>query len=171
MCFAADVREVLSRNARRIRPMLQILIKLHGDGEGGNRLSGLDGLYDDGINTFYMDKALAWARRWKTLIEESDTQTSARAYEAATAWTVRQGLRNGSLYSKYGFEYAGPSSHWMPPDIWEGRRNGYQMEKDLPNVEHLYTDRAEAALRASLAGLREAVAAGKVWVGRKDLYF
>ncbi len=170
---AADVREVLSRNARRIRPILQLLTKLnlHGDGDGGNGLSWLDGIYDDGVDTFFLDKAPVWARRWKSLIKESDTQTSARAYEAATAWAVRQGLRNGSLYSKYGFEYADPASHWMPPDIWKVRRSGYQLEKDLPNAEHLYTDRAEAALRASLAGLREAVAAGDVWVGRKDLYF
>jgi hypothetical protein len=43
---AADVREVLSRNARRIRPILQILTKLnlHGDGDGGNGLSWLDGI-------------------------------------------------------------------------------------------------------------------------------
>ena len=170
---AADVREVLSRNARRVRPILQLLtkLKLNGDGDGGNGLSWLEGIYDDGVDTFFLDKAPVWARRWKTLIEESDTQTSARAYEAATAWVVRQGLRNGSLYSKYGFEFADPASHWMPPDIWKTRRSGYQLEKDLPNAEHLYTDRAEAALRASLAGLREAVAAGDVWVGRKDLYF
>jgi hypothetical protein len=170
---AADVREILSRNARRIRPILQLLTKvdLHGDGVGGNGLSWLDGIYRDGVDTFFVDKAPAWARRWKTLIEESDTQSSARAYEAATAWAVRQGLRNGSLYSQYGFDYADPSSHWMPPEIWKERRSGYQFEKDLPNAEHLYTDRAEAALRASLSGLREAVAAGDVWVGRKDLYF
>jgi len=170
---AADVREVLSRNARRIRPILQLLTKLdlHGDGVGGNGLSWLDGVYQDGIDTFFVDTAPAWARRWKTFIEGSDTQTSARAYEAATAWAVRQGLRNGSLYSKYGFDYADPSSHWMPPEIWKIRRTGYQLEKDLPNAEHLYTDRAEAALRASLSGLREAVAAGEVWIGRKDLYF
>ena len=95
-------------------PILQLLVKLklHGDGDGGNGLSWLDGVYDDGINTFYLDKAPAWARRWKTLIEESNLQTSARAYEAAIAWAVRQGLRNGSLYSKYGFEYANPASHW-----------------------------------------------------------
>jgi hypothetical protein len=68
-----------------------------------------------------------------------------------------------------GFDYADPSSHWMPPEIWKERRSGFQFEKDLPNAEHLYTDRAEAALRASLSGL--AVAAGDVWVGRKDLYF
>jgi hypothetical protein len=170
---AADVREVLSRNARRVRPILQLLTKLslNRDGAGGNGLSWLDGIYHDGVATFFVDKAPAWARRWKTLIEESDTQTSARAYEAATAWAVRQGLRNGSLYSKYGFEYADPSSHWMPPEIWKERRRGYQFEKDLPNTEHLYTDRAEAALRASLAGLQDAVATGDVWVGRKDLYF
>ena len=170
---AADVREVLSRNARRIRPILQLLTKLnlHGDGDGGNGLSWLDGVYHDGIDTFFLAEAPPWARRWKTLIEDSDTPTSARAYEAATAWAVRQGLRNGSLYSKYGFDYADPSSHWMPPETWKVRRSGYQLEKDLPNAEHLYTDRAEAALRASLSGLREAVAAGEVWVGRKDLYF
>jgi TnpA family transposase len=170
---AADVPEVLSRNARRVRPILQLLTKLdlQGDGDGGNGLSWLDGVYDDGIGTFFVDKAPVWARRWKTLIEESDTQTSTRAYEAATAWAVRQGLRNGSLYSKYGFDYADPSSHWMPAEIWQRRRYGYQLEKDLPNAEHLYTGRAEAALRAGLSGLREAVAAGEVWVGRKDLYF
>jgi hypothetical protein len=102
-----------------------------GDGVGGNGLSWLDGIYHDGVETFFIDKAPAWARRWRNLIEESDTQTSARAYEAATAWAVRQGLRNGSLYSKYGFDYADPSSHWMPPEIWKGRRSGYQLEKDL----------------------------------------
>lgn len=107
-------------------------------------------------------KAPAWARRWKILIEESDTQTSARTYEAATAWAVRQGLRKGSLYSKYEFEYADPSSHWMPVEIWKVRRSGYQLEKGLPNAEHLCTDRAEAALRASLASLQDAVAAGEV---------
>jgi len=170
---AADVREVLSRNARRIRPILQLLVKLNllGDGEGGHGLSWLDGIYHDGVDTFFVDKAPPWARRWKALIEKSDAQSSARAYEAATAWAVRQGLRNGSLYSKYGFEYSDPARHWMPAEVWRERQGSYQLEKDLPNAEQLYTDRAEAALRASLAGLQEAVVAGEVWIGRKDLYF
>jgi len=131
---AADVREVLSRNARRIRPILQLLTKLdlQGDGAGGDGLSWLVGIYHDGVETFFADKAATWARRWKTLIEESDTQTSARAYEAATAWAVRQGLRNASLFSKYGFDYADPSSHWMPVEIWKERRSGYQFERTSP---------------------------------------
>ena len=150
---AADVREVLSRNARRIRPIIQLLVKLDllGDGAGGNGLSYLTGIYKDGVDTFFIDKAPAWARRWRVLIEASDTQGSLRAYEAATAWNVRQGLRNGSLYSKYGFEYSDPARHWMPPDVWKERRSSYQLEKDLPTSDHLYIERAQAALRASLA--------------------
>jgi hypothetical protein len=117
------VREVLSRNARRIRPILQLLVKLKllGDGEGGHGLSWLDGICHDGVDTFFVDKAPPWARRWKALIEKSDAQSSARAYEAATAWAVRQGLRNGSLYSKYGFEYSDPARHWMPAEVWRER--------------------------------------------------
>ena len=172
---AADVREVLSPNARRVRPILQILTKLnlHGECAGGDGLRWLDGIYDDGIDTFFVDKftAPAWARRWKFLIEDTNTRTSARAYEVATVWVVRQGLRNGSLYSKYGFDYAYPASHWMPPQTWTAPRSAYEFEANLPNAEHLYTDRAEAALRASLSGLQQAVAAGDVWVGRQDMYF
>jgi hypothetical protein len=59
----------------------------------------------------------------------------------------------------------------MPPDVWKERRSSYQLEKDLPTSDHLYIERAQAALRASLAGLQGAVAAGEIWVGRKDLYF
>jgi hypothetical protein len=170
---AADVREVLARNARRIRPIMQLLIKLDllGEGVGSEGLSWLNGIYDDGVNTFFLDKVPPWARRWKTLIEESDLQSSCRAYEAATAWAVRQGLRNGSLYSKYGFEYTDPARQLMPLDTWKQRRSGYELEKDLPKTEDLYIERAQAALRASLAGLQEAVAAGNVWIGKKDLYF
>jgi hypothetical protein len=53
------VREVLSRNARRIRPILQLIIQLdlRGDGVGGNGLSWPDGIYHDGVNTFFLDKA------------------------------------------------------------------------------------------------------------------
>ena len=170
---AADVREVLSRNARRIRPILQLLAKLRflGDSPGGHGLSYLRGVYDDGADTFFIDPAPDWARRWKTLIEESDSHSCCRAFEAATAWAVRQGLRNGSLYSRYGFEYADPTGHLMPADVWKQRRGSYQLEKELPNTDHLYIERAQAALRASLGGLQEAAAAGEVWIGHNDLYF
>ena len=59
----------------------------------------------------------------------------------------------------------------MPTTVWEERRASYQYEKSLPQSAERYTDRAQAALEASLAGLQDAVTAGDVWIGRKDLYF
>jgi hypothetical protein len=56
---AADVREVLTRNARRIRPVLEALVKLdlRGDGPGREGLEWLKDTYKDGVDQFVMDKA------------------------------------------------------------------------------------------------------------------
>ena len=170
---AADVREVLTLNARRIRPVLEALVKLDLRGTGPAR-DGLDWLkdtYKEGVSQFLIDKAPAWARRWNTLIEDPDSGRSLRAYEAATLGAVRQGLRNGSLYSFHGTEFSDPARHLMPQARWEARRGSYQLEKGLPRSPEQYTNRAQAALQASLAGLQDAVTAGDVWIGRKDLYF
>jgi len=101
---AADVREVLTRNSRRIRPLLQLLIKLDlgGAGPGYNGLSELKEAYKEDVDSFWMQHAPARARRWKTLVEDFDGRRALRAYEVATISAVRQGLRNGTLYSPYG---------------------------------------------------------------------
>ncbi len=92
---------------RRIRPVLEALVKLDLRGTGPAR-DGLDWLkdtYKEGVGQFFIDKAPPWARRWNTLIEDSDCGRSLRAYEAATICAVRQGLRNGSLYSMIDIQF------------------------------------------------------------------
>jgi TnpA family transposase len=170
---AADVREVLIRNARRVRPLLELLVKLdiRGTGPGYDGLAWLKDTYKDGTDSFWVPTAPLWTRRWKTLVEDCDSGRALRAYEAATIAAVRQGLRNGTLYSPYGEEFSDPAHHLMPSAVWEARRGSYQLEKNLPQKPERYTDRAQAALQASLAGLHDAVTAGDVWIGRKDLYF
>jgi TnpA family transposase len=170
---AADVREVLTRNARRIRPLLELLVKLdiRGAGPGHEGLAWLKDTYKDGVESFWIPTAPPWARRWKTLVEDFDSRRALRAFEAATIAAIRQGLRNGTLYSPYGEEFSDATHHLMPPAVWETRRGSYQLEKSLPQQPERYTDRAQAALQASLAGLQDAVAAGDVWIGRKDMYF
>jgi TnpA family transposase len=170
---AADVREVLTRNARRIRPLLELLVTLdiRGAGPGFEGLAWLKDTYEDGLDSFCIYRAPPWARRWESLVESSDSGRALRAFEAVTVAAVRQGLRNGSLYSPYGNEFCDPEQHLMPPAVWSARRAAYKFEKALPYHPTQYTDRAQAALRASLAALQEAVAAGDVWIGRKDLYF
>jgi hypothetical protein len=170
---AADVREVLTRNARRIRPLLELLVKLdiRGAGRGYEGLACLKDTYKEGVESFWVPTAPMWMRRWKTLVEDFDGRRALRAYEAATISAVRQGLRNGTLYSPYGEEFSDPTHHLMPPAIWQARRGSYQLEKGLPYPAERYTDRAQAALQASLAGLEDAIAAGDVWIGHKDMYF
>jgi len=170
---AADVREVLSRNARRIRPLLELLVKLdiRGVGPGYEGLAWLKEAYKDRVDSFWVPTAPPWMRRWKALVENFDARRALRAFEAATISAVRQGLRNGSLYSPYGEEFSDPAHHLMPQTVWQARRGPYQLEKSLPQRPEQYSDRAQAALRASLARLQDAVVAGEVWIGRKDLYF
>jgi len=172
---AADVREVLSRNARRIRPVLETLLQLGLRGDPRHpalaALSDLKSTYEESVSSFYLHRPPPWTRRWQSLIDTPDPRRGLRAYEAATLWSVRQGLRNGSIYSPYGEEFADPANQLMPSAVWETRRDSYQSEKGLPYSAERFIDRTLAALQASLAGLQEAVAAGSVWVGPKDLYF
>jgi transposase InsO family protein len=55
------------------------------DGVSGHGLSWLDGIYHDGVDTLFLDKATAWARRWKTLIEESCAQARLRSWYSRCA--------------------------------------------------------------------------------------
>jgi hypothetical protein len=123
------------------------------------------------VDSFWVPTAPPWTRRSKSLVEDFEPRRALRAFEAATITAVRQGLRNGSLYSPYGEEFADPTHHLMPAAVWQTRRGPYQLEKSLPQRPEQDTDRAQAALQASLAGLQDAVATGDVWIGRKDLYF
>jgi len=61
---AADVREVLSRDAMRIRRILRIPTKLnlHGDYDAGDGLRWLDDIHYAGIDKFFVDKFTAPAR-------------------------------------------------------------------------------------------------------------
>jgi hypothetical protein len=84
---------------------------------------------------------------------------------------VRRALRNGSLWSPYGYEFSGPAKNLMPQPVWQQQSQTYRARKDLPSCPIAYTDRVQAALRAGLAGLEEAVADNSVWIGRKDIFF
>jgi TnpA family transposase len=172
---AADVREVLSRNARRIRPVLELIVKLnlHGDAHHPVRkaLEWIEFYHKEKIDWVFGEPPRDWTGRWRTLIDGKDLERGLRAYEAATLWGVRRALRNGSLWSPYGYEFSEPATNLMPPTIWQQQSRTYCARKDLPSCPVAYTDRVQAALRAALAGLEEAVADNSVWIGRRDICF
>jgi hypothetical protein len=83
---AADVREVLTRNARRIRPLLELLVRLdiRGVGPGYEGLLWLKDTYRDGVGSFWLATAPPWTRRWKTLVEDFDARRALRAFAVAS---------------------------------------------------------------------------------------
>ena len=173
---AADVRAVLCRNARRIRPLLELLLTLRLRAERGHAprecLEWLRGVYEDGSERLWPDPPAEWyPRRWRPLVQGNDGQRALRAFEAATLALVRRSLRNGSLWSPYGEEFSDPARNLMPVTVWQSSAAGYRFRKNLPQDPEAYTDQVQAALRGALAGLEEAVANDAVYIGRKDLYF
>lgn len=172
---AAEVREILCRNARRIRPLIQLIVKLKLQADRSqavwHALDWLRETYADGEDGLWLQPSSGWAGRWQPLIDGEDRRLALRAYEAATLWSVRRSLRNGSLWSPYGDEFSDPARNLMPVKVWQMEASGYRFRKGLPVSPNAYTDQVQAALRAALAGLQDAVAADTVYIGHKDLYF
>ena len=173
---AADVRDVLCRNARRIRPLIELLLSLNLSAERGHParacLEWLRGVYADGGQRLWPDPPVEWyPRRWRALVQGNDGPLALRAFEAATLGLVRRALRNGTLWSVHGEEFSDPARHLMPEPTWVRSATGYRFRKGLPANPVAYTDQVQAALHAALAGLEEAVERNAVYIGRRDLYF
>jgi hypothetical protein len=113
---AADVREVLSRNARRVRPLLELLIKLDLQGDAQHpikiALEWIKFYHKEKIDWLYPEPPREWVGRWRTPIDGQDLERGLRAYEAAALWGVRRALRNGSLWSPYGYDFSNPAQNF-----------------------------------------------------------
>ena len=66
---AADVREVLTRNARRVRPMLELLLKLDLQGDPQHlvrrSLEWIRFYYKDRIDWVFGHPPIDWTGRWR----------------------------------------------------------------------------------------------------------
>jgi TnpA family transposase len=172
---AADVREVLSRNARRVRPVVELLLKLDLQKDGFHpawtALDWLRDIYQDKLDHLWPEPPTDLMGRWEPLIRGNDGRRGLRAFEAATLWSVRRALRNGSLWSRYGDEFSQPLRNIMPADEWRAQAHTYRFRMNIPSTPEAYTDMVQATLGAALAGLQEAVAKDTVIIAYKDLYF
>jgi len=120
----------LSRNCQDESAQFSKLLTkldLHGDGAGGNGLSWLDGIYHDGVEDILHRQSTVPGRgAGKLLIEESDTQTSARALRSrrrpgrfgkacGMARSIRSTDSNTLILPATGCQR----------EIWKERRSGY----------------------------------------------
>jgi hypothetical protein len=75
---AADVREVLCRNARRIRPLIELLLKLKLRAVPGHEawyaLDWLRVIYEDKRDELWPEPTAEWTGRWQPLISGPDAR-------------------------------------------------------------------------------------------------
>jgi hypothetical protein len=74
---------------------------------------------------------------WKRLINQPDRQEAFRAFETATLWGIRKGLRNGSLYLTYAREYWGKERLLPPAITWSEQRKAFCERRQLPEDQSL----------------------------------
>ena len=100
---------------------------------------------------------LDFSKIWQPLVDNPDRSRALRAYEAATLWAVRRGLRSGRLFLPYAGEYRGKERLLMPAPVWERTRDGFLERRQLPAKPEPFLDRVVAQVEAGMQALDEAV--------------
>jgi TnpA family transposase len=165
---AAQVRERLEADQRRIRPLLKILIPLRLQGASDNpvitALRELEQCYREQWFDLY-----DWARSpighaWNELIQSWDRHQAFRAFEAATLSAVRRGLRNGSLWLPHAEHYGGQHRLLLSEQRWGALRSAFLDRRSLPSTAEPYLERVLAQVKAGLQAVEHAAATGDVCI-------
>jgi hypothetical protein len=101
---------------------------------------------------------------WNSLIQGSDRHAAFRAFEAATLWAVRRGLRNGSLWLSHAEQYGGQHRMLLPEPRWATSRDAFLERRALPRTAEAFITRTLDQLHAGLRALEAAAAAGELTI-------
>ena len=163
---AEQVRRRLTDDWRRLRSLLKLVIPLHVCGEAGDEiiraLRELDDYYKDSWHELYAGVAAPTGHAWKSLVESPDREVAFRAYEAATLWGLRRGLRNGSLWLPDAERYGGRHRLLLPEEEWSASRDAFLARRNLPRTAGTYIRRTLDQIRAGLAAVDAARVAGEL---------
>jgi hypothetical protein len=108
---AAQARAVLIDKEKRVRALIKQIIAVGLEGPTGDpvlrALINLKDTYDVAPPVLFDGAELEFNKIWQPLVDDPDRSRALRAYEAATLWAVRRGLRSGRLFLPYAGEYRG----------------------------------------------------------------
>jgi TnpA family transposase len=163
---AAKVRERLTEDWRRLRALLKIVIPLDVCGEENDdvvhALKNLEDCYPNQWTDLWKDAHVPSGRAWRTLIESPDREQAFRAYEAATLWGLRRGLRNGSLWLPEAQRYGGRHRVLLPEETWSTTREAFLERRALPGTAEPVIRRTLDQIQAGFAAMTAAQAAGDI---------
>jgi TnpA family transposase len=171
---AARVREVLAAESRRIRPLLKDMLALGLEAVKGDdlihSLNELQVYYREGWLDLHQGAIVPYARAWQRLVDQPDREAALGAFEAATLWGIRKGLRNGSLFLSYAREYRGKERLLLPAITWSEQRRVYCERRHLPEAPEPFIARVMDQIRLGLKALEEAVTAQEVSVKANGIH-
>jgi TnpA family transposase len=171
---AAQTRAVLLDKEKRIRALIKQIIAVGLEGPPADPvLKALNCLRD----TYNLEQPalsdgakLDFSKIWQPLVDDPDRSKALRAYEAATLWAVRRGLRAGRLFLPYAEEYRGKERLLMPEPVWDSTRDAFLDRRQLPAEPEPFLDRVVAQVEAGMQALDEAVSAHAIFVNKNGIH-
>jgi hypothetical protein len=102
---------------------------------------------------------------WSDLVGDADRTRTLRAFEASTMMAMRKALRRGSVWLDHSLSFRDRDSLLIPTGEWERNRDHYLVLLDQPASAEAMLEPLVANVRAGLAAVSEAVAAGELTIG------
>jgi hypothetical protein len=171
---AAQARAVLIDKEKRVRALIKQIIAVGLEGPTGDpvlrALINLKDTYDVAPPVLFDGAELEFNKIWQPLVDDPDRSRALRAYEAATLWAVRRGLRSGRLFLPYAGEYRGKERLLMPAPVWESTRDAFLERRHLPAEPEPFLDRVVAQVEAGMEALDEAVAAKAIFLSSNGIH-
>lgn len=171
---AARVRQRLVDDESRIRPLLREILTLRLNGPENDpvllALRNLQECYEYPPLALYDNAKLDFSPVWQPLVDDPDRGRALRAFEAATLWAVRRGLRSGRLFLPFAEEYRGKDRLLIPSRDWQTLKPAFLERRQLPDNPEPFLERIVAQVEAGLAALDEAVQAGDLRVSANGIH-
>jgi Tn3 transposase DDE domain len=163
---AEQVRLHLIGDIRRIRPVLKYLIEIGLESEGPHEvlraLGELAYCYGQREYSLYWSATSPAGHAWDDLILVPNREDAFKAYEAATLWEARRGLRNGSLWLPHAEQYGGRHRLLLPPPRWPTAREGFLLRHRLPGSADEFIERTLDQVENGFDRLQAAIASGDI---------
>jgi TnpA family transposase len=171
--FAAQVRQALAEDNRRVRACLAGLRELQVAGlakdPGFDQWQAWCGLHDARAPELPPDFHVTVGAAWSPIVHDLDAKSGLRAFEACTMMSLRRSLRRGSAWVDHSITYRARSAMLLSFDEWSNTKAVHLQILGLPEVSEAYVAPIMAGVSAGMIALAEAVSRGKVEIGADGL--
>jgi hypothetical protein len=171
--FAAQVRQSLAEDNRRVRACLAGLRELEVAGVEGD--AGFEqwrawcDLHDARASELPPKLALSVGAAWSPVVRDLDAQSGFRAFEACTMMSLRRSLRRGSAWVDHSIAFRARSAMLLSTDEWAHSKTEHRQILGLPETAEAFVSRILAGVSSGMIALAEAVDRGKVEIGADNL--